>query len=486
MICSSLNRLFFTYIKSPTMRCARWFIVLPTLAALTAWVHLAQFSSPLEWDSQIYLIIGRWLHEGVVPYGQVWVLKPPGIFAYIAGVFAILPTALWSVRFVDYGLFVGAACAFYALCRRSGVTWGIALCAAGLWAVFLHHPFYDVGGLYTEEYVAVFSVFALLAAVSDLPVLAGALVGTAALFKQPGALVILPLLLFCRSWRCVSRLTIGLVLPVAVTAVYFAGHGLLWRFVETNVTYAAHYSASRTITDRAGDVAAGMAVACDLRIVAAITIAAVLGSFIRRSRIFVAAWLWVLVVLVGIAGQGWAGVQRHYWIQFFGPLLFIAAVSIQALLPDWRVQTVAVAFLGWLFAAPISGFVHRRDGVVRKQWQVLLAGPSAWREDPGLPIDREIGEYLRDHTQPSDRVYVAVWNGHALSVYWYAQRLPASPWICLPEVKLFQLREKVKDALSREAVYVVTQRSDWSKWAGAQGLTLEREYPGPLVIWRRT
>src|SRR5512135_1249469 len=66
------------------------------LAAFTLWVHLYQFSSPLQFDSHVFLLIGRWVREGLLPYRDVFEPHPPGIFYYVAGVFSVLPETLWS------------------------------------------------------------------------------------------------------------------------------------------------------------------------------------------------------------------------------------------------------------------------------------------------------------------------------------------------------------------------------------------------------
>src|SRR5262245_60988113 len=93
-------------------------VVIAALASVTLWVHLAQFGSPLEWDSHIFVVMAtQMLHHGLLPYRDLFELKPPGIFYYLAGVFTLLPEALWSVRIVDFVLYVGAGCAFYRICR---------------------------------------------------------------------------------------------------------------------------------------------------------------------------------------------------------------------------------------------------------------------------------------------------------------------------------------------------------------------------------
>lgn len=53
-------------------------------------------------DSHVYLLIGKWITAALLPYRDAFEVKPPGTFYYVAALFSVLPTALWSRRFADF------------------------------------------------------------------------------------------------------------------------------------------------------------------------------------------------------------------------------------------------------------------------------------------------------------------------------------------------------------------------------------------------
>lgn len=60
------------------------------LLAVVGWTHVLRFDPAFEWDSTIFLVMGKWVSEGVVPYREMEI-KPPGIFLYLGALLAVCP-----------------------------------------------------------------------------------------------------------------------------------------------------------------------------------------------------------------------------------------------------------------------------------------------------------------------------------------------------------------------------------------------------------
>jgi hypothetical protein len=141
--------------------------------------------------------------------------------------------------------------------------------------------------------------------------------------------------------------------------------------------------------------------------------------------------LWLLTSLFGASmGGNWF---PHYFQQVLPPLAVAVALALRALAssaqqsrpalrwcwPPWRVTTV----LSLIYLAATVGFV-------------LLPSPDASR----LVIDhshpptatRDVAHYLRTHTAPQDRIYVAYGQG---DIYYLSQRRPAARWLHTNEIR---------------------------------------------------
>jgi hypothetical protein len=122
----------------------------------------------------------------------------------------------------------------------------------------------------------------------------------------------------------------------------------------------------------------------------------------------IVAWL-----AVSLAGS-LAGVHLswHYFIQVMGPLALLSAFAIDsALRSRFRRQVAAIALVG--IAVPAVG------------WEAydLAADPLTYDWSPPIARHELVAAYMRDHTQPQDRVFV--W-GDWPALYVESDRLMAS------------------------------------------------------------
>jgi hypothetical protein len=422
------------------------------LTVFTGWVHLYFFSAPFTGvaaDSFVLMALGKNVARGLVPYKDLWEMKPPGIFWYLGGIFSVLPAAVWSLRVVDYVVFVGAGLAFYHLCRMAGAWRPLALIGTAFWLYFAHHPDFNVSAVFTEEYTAIFEVCSMAAAVTFVQrprpayaILSGLAAAGAVLFKHPGIAVAVPaLLLLSTSLTAVLLFGASFVLPIAATVAYFWHRDALAQFMDCNVWFLLGYGGYSTgvpFTDRLFPLANLLwKVSTESP---ALLVAAAVGTVtcaFHRSRFHVAAVTWVAADVLTVALENKGVYVNNYLIQLFPSVFFAATLGAAFLLQPqprerWtisRLRAAAAAAALVVCWSPLKQVYAARRPIVHEHWKVLRKGPSAWQTTPVRPYEREIGQYIRINSVPDDRLLVCAsgWSaGPGVSVYWAADRAPAS------------------------------------------------------------
>jgi 4-amino-4-deoxy-L-arabinose transferase-like glycosyltransferase len=258
-----------------------------------------------------------------------------------------------------------------------------------------------------------------------LSMLAGALVGASALFKQPGvvglALPLAALAIGGRSrseWLREAVAFVGGALEVLLlSAVVCAasGDGVAYLF-RAWVGMSAYVSAERS---RTADVMLGAAwVRAALAYfvpAACVAVAGVLawrqprsapagraGAYVRFALV------WLAISLVGVSLSGYY--FRHYFIQTVPALALLAAGALDAALEGsgWRRATVA-ALVGAAVLSAAIGWIPAEKDMARL------------RSDRGVAV--RIAKRIDADTKPGDRVIV--WGVH-LAAGAYMEREPAS------------------------------------------------------------
>ena len=380
------------------------------LLVWTSWQQLLVSLRVLEWDSHVFILMGRWWLDGVWPYRDVRELKPPGIFVYLASVFAILPDALWSVRIGNWLLACASAVAAFVFLRRQ-VGLLAAFLGAGAWSYWSAHASFVWGGLYTEQYAASAMWVACVLAISRRPLAAGAAVGVAALFKHPAATVLLPVAWLLGA-QAIPRMLVGLVavlLPTAAVAWLVPG---MWQpFVECNWTALLSHGEIGTgapWTTRLGQL--WVSVVDLARRFPFASLFVVAGVATAPA----AAVLWFFADLLAVVAQ--RNFYEHHWILAFPSAIWIASTALR------RPLIAALAIL--ILAAWLPGYWNAMAPNTRLAWQQWTSGN--WPVVPGRPFEDEVGRYVRARTVTGDRISLFGWNASGLAIYWSAERLPAS------------------------------------------------------------
>jgi hypothetical protein len=423
---------------------AGWWILGVIVFGVVIAIRIRLLGIPLERDEGEYAYAGQLILQGVPPYKLAYNMKFPGTYAAYA---VIMSIAGQTVTGIHLGLLlVNAATVvliFFLGRRLMNSTVGLA--AAISYAVLSVSPSVLGFAGHATHFVL-------------LPVLAGTLLlfdstgrqglgrlfaggllfGVGLLMKQPalffvlfGTVYLVASDLFRRTGAkriLVRGLTFGAgaVLPLAITCFLIWRIGLFERFWFWTIDYAAEYGG--------------------------------LVSFSQAQQLFAysasevtsAGWpIWVLAGIGLVLGL-WTQGTRSATIFLLGFLLF----SVLALCPGFYFRLhyfilvlPAVSLLGGVAISTLSDLIAHRLVVLRLApililgialtWPIITerkfffevsaadASQMIYPESPFAESIR-IGEYLREHTSPTDTIAVL---GSEPQIYFYSNRHSATGYI---------------------------------------------------------
>jgi 4-amino-4-deoxy-L-arabinose transferase-like glycosyltransferase len=373
--------------------------VLAALALLAA----TTFMTPVSNDAGAYLAVADAILAGKLPYRDLFDHKPPGIYYLFAAVLAATQRSLLAVQIVQV----------LAVVLMAGLTgwlawrlWGRLAGALALLLALYGGAAYQGGHLTTEVWVALGSAAALallLHRPGQTPttaawLLAGGLIGLAALFKQTGLLALAACALWAVSiqgdWRQIGRrwlaLAAGCSAPLLLTAACFAGQGALpdlWRAaVWSNL---ANYPRAAWSSLLAGNLV-------NLRAFPLLWLGLLLALFLqpphrRRTPAGHAAtllWLALLAGLLPLLHRPYG----HYLLQALPPAVILAAAGLAGL---WQRLTERPWPLRWLALAGLLSLAlidlpawprYLSYTQTRVQQQQAAAAAVQTLSPPGQPI----------------------------------------------------------------------------------------------------
>ncbi|MGD9762665.1 MAG: hypothetical protein AB7V27_03005 [Candidatus Binatia bacterium] len=461
-------------------RALGWVAVVAAIAIVAGWVHLLEFYGTPGWDSALFLTIGKLMRHGLMLYRDLWDTKPPGIYVYQQLVYAVLPVAVWSLRFTDYLLYVATGVVFFRLCAIEA-RWPVALAATAGWLFMAHNSRFNVAGFYTEEYSSMAGIAAVAAAArygrhggDGWVVCSGAATALAMAFKHPGVACALPAVILLsrgRAWRALPLYAAAAAAPLLLIAGYFWLRGAWEALYDCQFAHLVVQHGIGAPTDPAAlsKRITGFAVHT-LRLLGpyswlfwpALFGALVCAARPNRFRIAALAWLAADLVLVWVQRFNY----EHYFIQLFASGALVAAIGAAWLLQHRAGEHWGVAGLrltGALIAVALAwpavrGAVAARQPVVSAAWSGLWRGPAAWPRHPGGAFERELGRYVRARTAHADRIFVFA-TGTPVAVYWTADRLPASRYLfsIVPRANVQRQAEQFAELERMRPAYVLVQ-----------------------------
>ena len=493
-------------------------------AALLA-VRIPSVAQPAGADQGLYAYVGQRILAGEQPYRDAWDQKPPGIHFLYAGLWF-----LWPHESIVPVADLAAAAATAVLLLAVGTILGgkAAGAASALLYLFLANPAMTrLGGVrirsQAETFIALLVTAAVLHAavrwrrqglivrpsrVVDLfrspafaPVIAGALVGVAVVFKYTAVTYALPVAVLLSlpprglagrpapvSWQTVATalarrgalVGLGLALPVAAMIAHFWLHGALEDLRLATLTYNVAYSGE---TYASVWHALAYLVTFPIRqarldplwFAGGLGCTALIYCGWRRPHLWIAP-LWVAAAALAIAVNGSRGLPQ-YFVQA-APALALAAglgaaVASRGLRPMVRTILILVIAVGaWRvgdFPRGVDYTFYDLQGLTgaldRDTYLARYGGADTGAKYSALGVHRLV-DYVDAHTKRDDRIFVF---GFAPWAYVGSGRASASRWFwSRPVIVGFEQDRPgygwkgVLDDLERaRPALVVLQRRDW-------------------------
>ena len=419
------------------------------LACVLLAVRLPSLVQPMGADQGLYAYVGERILDGGLAYRDAWDQKPPAIHLTYAAMRAVWPHDS-AVPAADLLMAAVAAVLLWRL--------GTLLAAphvghlASLLFLLLSNPsFARLGGVSVRAQcetfiaVAITGAFLLLADSRPRPGIwklgaAGVLLGVAFAFKYNTAVYAGAAVFALFLWKRLTpvalvAVSVGFVIPAAVFAGWFAGGHSLRALYDATVAYNLRYS---------GETYAGPLQAVIYLLTFPIRHARVdalwliggggcaallVGAIRAREALVVVAWVAAACLSIAINGSrdlpqyfvqaapplalagAWAGSQlwtRRQWVNAIGALIVVIAV--------WRVND---------FTKLVENTVHDAQyafGRTSVEEHLARYGDRTTRKYSALAV-RELGAFLRAHSDPQDRVFVF---GFSCGAYVEAGRVSAS------------------------------------------------------------
>jgi hypothetical protein len=431
-------------------------LVLAAVALLVV-LRLPSLVQPMGADQSLYAYVGERIRAGGLPYRDAWDQKPPAVHFLYAGL-----RTVWAgdaiVPFADLAAAAAVAVLLYQLGNAIGPAGTGA--AGALVFLFLSNPaFTRIAGIrlrsQCETFIALAVTAALICLLKDRKgasgpsaLAAGVLFGLAFTFKYNAAVFaiagVVALVLFSRvSLGALLRLAIGFSLPSLALLAIFAFGGALQQLYDATVAYNLAYS---------GETYAGILDAVRYLVTFPVERARVdalwtvggagcilllAGARADRTRLFPVIWVAAACASIAINGSrslpqyfvqanpalalaaAWGGVLAWQWMRASlsssrARYAAAAAAVVVVLVAAWRVNQFPKLLEQTVFDARYALGGMSRDA--------YLARYDDDRKYSALAA-AALGEYLRSHSAPADRVYVF---GFTCAAYVEAGRASAS------------------------------------------------------------
>jgi 4-amino-4-deoxy-L-arabinose transferase-like glycosyltransferase len=377
------------------------------VAALVVLAHLPSFFHRLlDGDEAIYGAIAALMNAGGKLYADGGVdNKPPGIFWVYAATFHLFGTyQMTAIHAVSLAA-VAATCAILLLIARSMGSVRAGLLAALAYGVFTGAGYPRLGAANTEVFMMLPLAASVLLQLERRWLWSGAMLALAGVFKQVAAanLLLFPVALVLlepaeRRLRAGIAFGVGLAGAGLLVLLAVAITGSLPGMLHWTVATLFGYASASWRLDGLWQRIVGGPQGGPLQFVETTAILwLATGWYVSRwkslgarERLMV-AWL-----AAGVAGALAGGhMFGHYFIQALGPLAVLAGLAIDSALKTPMRRWVAAAVTVGI-AVPMVGWVAYD----------FNADPITY--DWGQPVAQHelVATYIRNHTQPSDRVFV--------------------------------------------------------------------------------
>jgi hypothetical protein len=375
-------------------------------------------------DYGFYSYIGKLIIKGKLPYLDVWESKPPAIFYLNALALRLGRGFRWGIWFIEFVFLFSAITASFFLMKK---LWGTAPALFGIFVWLWGLDFTLQGGNYTEEFPLVFHFFTLIIFLQQtrdshyriLDFALGLLFSLSFLFRPNNAIIeaiaILVYgiyLLLKRDGKrlvvSVSLVSLGILVPLAITSAYFAYHGLFQAMLDASIFYNFAYSSAERSASS--------------------------PLIVGFKFLNVAAWIGLIGFLIAIIR--FKDHLKYQLLPFF--IVLIVGTFAMVYLSDPAKRNYGHYFMNWLpliavFSAYAYSTIQEKVFSRLTNWSdsfyailslacgILFFVLSGRLSEYGIGIDRffsssdrelrsPVSIYVENHTNPGD--YVLFWSTH--------------------------------------------------------------------------
>jgi hypothetical protein len=482
---------------------AVWSAGLILLVLLAVVVRVRLLALPLERDEGEFAYAGQLILQGIAPYKLAFNMKMPGTYAAYAALMALFGESPSGIHLGFLLVNLGTLALLFFLARRVLEGAAVPVCCAAYILLSLSPAVLGLDGHATNLVVihALGGLLLLLRARqtgrAGTLFLSGLLFGLAFLCKQPGLFFgIFGVALLLRdaitarpiSWkRCarnISWLSLGMVLPLALTCLALWRAGTFERFWFWTVRYARVYGGLQSLPEGLDRLGVFFAFGSDRWFYLAGALG-LLGMFWRKTgaeQRFFFVTLFFCSFLATAAGLYFRG---HYFILMLPVICLLIGDGLTKL-----AESLGRTRAPWLRAAPGGLFLAASVWLTwqsRAVWfELPMAGASkAMYLAEAFAECQEVGNYIREHSAPQDRIAVI---GSEPEIYFYAQRHSVSGYIYMYDLVREQpyaagMRREFMDDVERlkpRFLVLVNAGASWMPWPGEARPFIDwiNQYPG--------
>jgi hypothetical protein len=401
---------------------------------------------PLERDEGEYAYAGQLILRGVPPYKLVYSMKLPGTYTAYALLMAVLGQTPAGIHLGLLLLNSATIALLYLLATElfggiaglvTAATYGLLSTSASVLGLAAHATHFVV-------FAAAAGLVVLLRAIKQkrlhLFFLSGILLGLAFLMKQPGILfgVFATFYVLTSEWAypiqwksLLTRLALllsGIALPCMLTGLVLLRTGVFQKFWFWTVSYANQYGTINRFNDGLERLLTSFPQVAKNFVVIWLLAAAGATAFwwcskVRRHKIFALGFLSFsfLAICPGFY------FREHYFILMLPAVSLLVGTAVRSAMyvleertqSDFLVALPCVVFLVVFAVALLS------EGDLLFQMDPLSASRAIYPGQP-FPEASMIGDYVREHSNPSARIAVL---GSEPEIYFYARRPSATGYI---------------------------------------------------------
>lgn len=402
-------------------------------------------STPLERDEGEYAYAGQLMLQRMPPYKLAYNMKLPGTYAAYALIMAVFGQ---TPRGIHLGLLlVNAATVILVFLLVQRLFGALAAVVAAMTYALLST------GPQTLGFAGHATHFVVLAAVAGLLFLLGAeereggsllfwsgiFFGLAFVMKQPGIFFgvfgLLYTLFF--SWQQAvgwARIAIraavfllGCAVPFLTTCAVMWHAGVFANFWLWTFSYARKYSGLVSLPSGwdlfTYHFVRIFAAAPAIWILALIGLVALFwDSQFRKKALFVTG----LLVFSFIAVSAGLYFRSHYFLVVLPAIALLTGVAVEAAGRLLKHKNLALRAVPRLVFAAAFGWAIAINAAYYFRMTPVEACRATYGANEGFPEAVTIGNYLREHTSPSDRIVVL---GSEPEIYFYSQRISGTGYI---------------------------------------------------------